>query len=317
LQIAAKSTDRYQIIKVQNAIVALLLKRFWPEDPKMIYPMMSNLLLLKSLPMVAICVFASTAKGENQVKFSTGVRVLIPCRFDDHGGTCILDTGSYTSLLPSKAWVKKMPAIGSRDSVSGSTSEKCDLVRISSISIGDFSPKTVDATRCSTLAGDFSGGVIGMDVLKDRSVSFDFTKGSLTEDPGSDSVDGEDSITRDSDGHIFVPAKFNDRKISVLWDTGIPQDGMVDEAFVRSNSDHFKLIKTMKSGSALGGTYKAKVYETSSLIIGGKTFKLQLIAVDFSKMPISEEKIPIFLGLNAIKNANWRFDLNRQVWSFL
>jgi hypothetical protein len=244
-------------------------------------------------------------------------KILIPCEFDGFIRQCRLDSGAQFSALAyssfSAAYTKQ-----THMSTSGIIldAQDSDMILISKLILDHQVYQNQLILRTS--ATDFYTDTIGMDVLKNYRVSFQF----LARHPEFHILNSQSAtplqadLNMDAAGIASIPIT---QSVHALWDTGSELTA-VDSEYIRLHPNEFsKAEAQVSSADSTGKKIGLPLFKMHELKISGCIFKnLNVLAVDMQPMrPYlgDGDKIQMLLGYNLITQANWTMDFAARKWS--
>lgn len=225
-------------------------------------------------------------------------------QFDTGGSSTMLNPDEQALLYISEGKTKMMGASGMKF--------ECDLVRPAKIAIGTFELKDFQVRRCDLGANSFNN--MGIDLLDQQVFGLDFKTNELTIDAsiGTSTY----ALQRLQNGHLKMPVKVQALELNAIFDTGA-QLTAVDTAFVQANPTLFTAVRGENVTNISGRKVQAQFYEMAELDVGDLHLeRVRVLAFDFSGFTsYFGQNTPVILGANAIVQANWVFDLRKNIWS--
>lgn len=283
--------------------------------------------MLKNIYLLVLVIFATITANATPLDLVTGPfdsgQIFTPCNFDGLEQDCFIDTGSPWSFIEKNEFSLSYPSVGQVDSGGASgTTVTCDLIEITDFYVSsDFQMDNFVVRRCpseDTSMDDsiISESLLGLNVLREKVIHFDFVSNSLNAVASIPSVLTRHKTQNEVRGHISIEMKNSNQDVYGIWDTGAGLTS-VDEDFVKANPQHFTFIQDIIGGDGSGVQIPMKLYKAHEIEIGGIKFSNEyVIAFDFAPIrPYFNKNVQFVIGYNIITKANWYFDFNNNDWS--
>ena len=185
--------------------------------------------------------------------------------------------------------------------------------RIDRIVVGDLSWREIEVVVEE--AGPHIMPLLGMDLLGQYSLTFDFARAELHIDERV-TAEATFPIWRGAGGHLYVEAQLGDTVAHCVWDSGAGMT-LVDQTFWRANQEHFSELGMSEGIDATGATQTTGLYELRGLRLGDRDFAPHHVAVvDLSNVNATLERpMNFILGFPTLRQATWWFDMKHNLWT--
>jgi hypothetical protein len=284
-------------------------------------------------PFSLIVLMASAAASETPMQIVTAPfgpmaqlgagAINVPCAFDSHSETCLLDTGSDKSNIQYDSYSQTYSAIGTTtgEGLSGDP-VTCDLIKVGQFEIGGTVADNQQFARCAPLSGQASqniaeGNIAGLTVLVSKTLRLDFTTSqfSLSDSipPGLDSMP---LVIHQKLGHFGFSTRLSGVTADSIVDTGAALT-TVDQKFIQANSTAFQFVQSISGGQDVNGNpVTMNLYLVSSISLGKTSLShVYVLGADFTVISQFLPEVPVILGFNVISQKNWYFDLDHKTWA--
>jgi hypothetical protein len=122
-------------------------------------------------------------------------------------------------------------------------------------------------------------------------------------------------LDRDSGGAILLPVEVAGISTKALFDSGASTT-TVSSKVIALHPDRFTFVREIQSQDIDGNSMALKMYMVSDLKIGSLDLKDQVVVgLDFPNGLYADD-VQSVIGLSAMQNANWLFDLKNNTWSW-
>ena len=225
----------------------------------------------------------------------------------------LLDTGAALSRIKNCEYTLNYPKIRTKQSYGVASQSNDVVIRIPSLRIGSLRKDGVEFTRVDT--DDQQSNLLGMNVLKDLALFFDFKNNLLDVNPENRSRINDNDLYMDKNNHPYLPVILEQTELLVTFDTG-SSITIVDQAIFDAYPQYFEYVSDSEGMDANGNKVKTTTYLLTGLIIDGKIFPPHHVAVlDLSYVNATIEKqMDMILGYSTIKHYNWWFDFPAKKW---
>jgi hypothetical protein len=231
----------------------------------------------------------------------------------------LLDTGAATSRVTSDAYTSTFPSIEASRSSGVFARRSEDLIMVPSIQVGPISKASIALARVAGRAPNIAN-LIGMDVLKDFCLHFDFAGNRLGVDPSGDLGQGSSFHKLFMDGrfHPYVDVQCGMATAKAVWDSGASLT-IADTSFVRQHPNFFREAGRSTGTDSTGSEMAAATFVISEATIGDAGFPTHKVAaVDLSEVNSTlEVPMDLILGYSTLRHANWLLDFPRKRWAIL
>jgi hypothetical protein len=232
-----------------------------------------------------------------------------PCQF-------LLDTGCASTTLTSNAFTRGLKPVGHRSSSGTFGRAKYDLVNVSSISAGPISRKDLTISRAPE--GGTDRNLLGMDILRDYRLSFDFDKNQLSigADSSTDAELEYNEILMDRGLIPYVQVEADGRRGNAVWDSGAGIT-LVDRSFVQKNPELFVPIGNEIGTDSTNTQRETPIFMMKALKVAARIFHTVKVAAVELRPHDSHVEIPMdfVLGYSVLRQANWVFDFPKRKWT--
>jgi hypothetical protein len=245
--------------------------------------------------------------------------VLVDGSVGGHPYRFLLDTGAATSRVAYDDYTEGFARIGANPSSGVFAPSHDELITVPSIQIGPISRTNFTLARAQ--AGvQHAANLVGMDVLRDHRLEFDFASQRVEIDP-------PDHLNKDQTWHAlrmgrrfhpYVEVRLGDVTANAVWDTGSSLT-VADGSFVDRHPTHFRQIGDSTGTDSTGRELASSLYVMSGAQIGASGFPPHRVAaVDLSGVNATlEMPMDLILGYSTLRHADWLLDFPRARWSFL
>lgn len=219
----------------------------------------------------------------------------------------LFDTGAAKSQIKFDDVTKNFKQIGQKESKGASgVGLHQDLVEIPSLAFGETVFRNLVLARSHR-------GIFGIDLLENRKIEIDLKNNKLN---FVEEVVSQDRINWLKRGHLTIPLKISNTSTFCLFDTGADST-LIDERFVKDNSDKFELIGAEEGEDAHGHKIPSRKYNCKEFELGHLNLKnVEMSGFEFGEhMREAMEGVPIILGNNIIYGSVWSFDFEAGIWS--
>ncbi len=225
----------------------------------------------------------------------------------------ILDTACAKTTLCFNESSKKFKKVGTSTSSGVFGSYSFDLIKVERLELGSFILRNLTLAR--SLEEHSSQNLLGMDILKDYNLIFNFPENRLEVNNKDVVIQSPESLTLD-DGNIpYIPVKCGEKDISAVWDSGAGIS-LVDLNFIEKNKSLFQEVAHEIGTDSGGSKFSTPVFIMNSIQIAGCQFKPHKVAGVPLSVINKSVKIPMqmILGFGAFQQAKWWFDFPRKQW---
>ncbi len=240
--------------------------------------------------------------------------VLVSAMIEGDEFEFLLDTGAGTSSIRNSEFTLNYPVVKSKQSSGVFSSNNEQVIRIPSVRLGPIRKENVEFTRVDHDNG--KPNLIGMNVLKDYALHFDFHYHAVDVNPDDARyVRDCNELFVDDKYHPYVNVKFGDISASAVWDTGASIT-IVDSAFIQQNPSYFEEIGSSNGTDANGSSMQTPLFNVKGLVVDGFLFPNHHVAsVDLSHVNATiEAKMDMILGYSSFRYADWWFDFPAKKW---
>lgn len=264
---------------------------------------LSLLYLLVSPPA-----FALPLKIFYEGKFQ-GTRLMVPCNIPSYDGHCFLDTAASASIFREVPPGAKMMGASSLGGIGWQA--ECRDGTLPELTVGSETWPNFAFTHCPTF-NEFFNPVIGVNALWGRRFDFDFAKNDLhwrSQPIPAPSLRVIGSGTRGL--WITMQGSFHGSSFAAVWDTGAPIT-LVTPDFVQQFPGAFveeTAIPLPPSLQRTGG----KAYRVAEpIVVGGVPLAGTFVHAVNLRAIFGDgvAGVPVILGMEHIRRANWSFDLD-------
>jgi len=247
--------------------------------------------------------------GEITVQGSVGGR---PYRF-------LLDTGAAISRVASDDYTAGLPSVEQHQSSGVFRPSSDDLITVPLVQVGPISRPNMTLARASDGAAEVAN-LIGMDVLKDFRLQFDFANNRLALDPPEDVGDAVSfhELRLDKRFHPYVDVQFGQTTANAVWDSGTSLT-VADTDFVNRNPEFFREAGQSMGTDSTGHEMTAPLFVMSGVLIGNFPFPAHRVAaVNLSSVNATTDvPMDLILGYSTLRHADWLLDFPRLRWALL
>ncbi len=231
----------------------------------------------------------------------------------------LLDTGAATSRVACDDHTSRF-ASTEKDRSSGVFARSSDdLITVPSLQLGPVSRMNVAMGRVTGLRPAVAS-LIGMDVLKDLRLQFDFASNRLGIDPDDDSADSctFHEIIFDTRFHPYVDVHLGAETARAVWDSGASIT-VVDTSFVARDPSLFEEAVRSTGTDSTGSEVSSQMFVMSEARIGGLVFPPHRVAAVDLSFVNSTIDIPmdLILGYSTLRHADWLLDFPGRRWAIL
>ena len=232
------------------------------------------------------------------------------CRF-------LLDTGAAVSRVICDDYTAGLPVADTRESSGAFSKSHLEMVVVPEVIFGSISKTDFSMARLP--AGKHGRNIIGMDLLKEHSLFFDFAGNKLEIDAQCPEAAGDcRALALSGKSHPYVEVSFAGISAQAVWDTGAGLT-VVDSEFVKDNPALFRQLSLSRGTDSSGTTAETPMLVMKACVIGGVKFQAHRVAsIDMSIIKSgAHAPVDMILGYNALKQANWFFDFPGKRWAVL
>lgn len=237
--------------------------------------------------------------------------IQVKARFGGEARLCLLDTGAACSALKFDDFSAALP-VESEMMVRGALgSASMDLVSVPSFELGPIKTESLAVQRFSAGHRE-SRNIVGLDLLKDWTLTLDLKSETLTID---DSVprEGKAMILGDR-GHPYLAASLAGEDHEVLLDTGAGLT-CVDVSVIAQRPECFTRRGESVGTDASGHSMDTPLYEMSGFACGGLSFAPHtIVALDLQRIETTR-KFLMILGYSTLRQASWTLAFKESLWS--
>ncbi len=245
--------------------------------------------------------------------------VMVDGSIGGHPYRFLLDTGAATSRVTSDAYTSTFASIEASHSSGVFARRTEDLIMVPSIQVGPISRANIALARVAGGAPNIAN-LIGMDVLKDFCLQFDFASHRLGVDLTGDLGQGCSfhKLFMDSRFHPYVDVQCGTATAKAVWDSGASLT-IVDTSFVKQHPNFFREAGGSTGTDSTGSEMAAATFVMSEATIGNAAFPTHKVAqVDLSGVNSTiEVPMDLILGYSTLRHANWLLDFPRERWAIL
>jgi len=245
--------------------------------------------------------------------------VLVDATIGSRNYRFLLDTGAAMTCISYDDYTSTFESVGARDTTAAFSKSSQELVVVPSITLGSLSRRNFMVARRPPHIQTGSN-LIGMNLLKDHSLSFYFDKNRVEVDskPGNETGNSSQELILGNKSHPNVNINFGELETRAVWDTGAGIT-VVDTRFINSHPAFFQEAGTSTGTDSTGAMSSTPMFVMQGATIGGRRFApTKVAAIDLAPIITSTDiRMDLILGYNLIKEANWLFDFPRKKWSFL
>lgn len=231
----------------------------------------------------------------------------------------LLDTGAAISRVGLDDYTIGFAPLERRSSSGVFQASSGDVIVVPSVQIGPISRKNISLARVAADANQVAN-LIGMDVLKDFRLYFDFANNLLGIDPTDDAGEGciFHQMKLDERFHLYVDARCGQTTASAVWDSGASLT-VVNTTFVNQHLTLFTGAGQSVGTDSTGHQMTTPMFVMSGLVIGNTTFLPHRIAsVDLSGVNATVEvPMDVILGYSTISHADWLLDFPGRRWAIV
>jgi hypothetical protein len=211
-------------------------------------------------------------------------------------------------------FTQQLTEVGKRHSSGTFGRAEYDLVQIASISVGPIKRENLTVSRAPEQGTDRH--LLGMDILGDHCLQFDFDNNEVRFHAGEESGSVYHDIFMDRGLIPHINVEAGGVLDNAIWDTGAGIT-LVDIEFVRRNSQLFTPLGHEMGTDSTNTQMETPIYMMSGMVIAGLKFHLlKAAAVEFSRKDPKIEIQPNFcLGYSTLRQANWFFDFPNRKWA--
>ena len=226
----------------------------------------------------------------------------------------LLDTGAAMSEICFDSYTSTFNSIGSKKSSGAFSSDKLDLIKIPSISIGLIQKEEFILRRQSQDSKD-QFNLIGMDLLKNFCCHFKFSENSMIVDPILDESYTLNPLVLGPKFYPYIKISFDHISVDVVWDTGASIT-VVDQQFIEENINLFEKVGESIGTDSTSNSQQTPNYIMRPYMIGTQLFPTtEVVGVDLTHINSSTEILmTMILGYTTIAKANWVFDFPNRCW---
>ena len=226
----------------------------------------------------------------------------------------LLDTGAALSRIKNCEYTLYYPKVRTKQSYSVVSQSNDVVIRIPSLRIGSLRKDGVEFTRVDT--NDQQSNLLGMNVLKDLALFFDFQNNLLDINPENRSRIKGNDLYMDKNDHPYLSVMLKETVLAATYDTGASIT-IVDQAIFDTYPEHFEYVSDSKGEDANGNEVKTMTYLLTGLMIDGNLFPPHhVVVLDLAYVNgVIEKKMDMILGYSTIKYFNWWFNFLSKKWS--
>ena len=227
----------------------------------------------------------------------------------------LLDTGAATTRVKCDDYILAFPNVEKRETRGTFSKSNLDLIIVPDIALGPITKENFTLARAPESAPN---NIIGMDLLKDYSLLFDFAKGRVEVDAACppEGAGACRELTLGSKSHPYVGVTFGGMSARAVWDTGAGMT-VVDSQFVKDNPSLFRELSLSSGTDSAGVTRETPLFAMKAMTIGNTAFPAHKVAaLDLSPIKASTDvPMDLILGYNLLHRANWWFDFPNRKWA--
>jgi predicted aspartyl protease len=230
----------------------------------------------------------------------------------------LLDTGAAMTRVKCDDYISAFDSVEKRETSGAFSKSNLDLIVVPEIRLGPILKTNFTVMRLPPTQN--SRNLIGMSLLKDHSLFFDFTKNRVEVDaecpPEGAAACRE--LTLSSKSHPYIDVSFGGVNARAVWDTGAGMT-VVDSQFVKDNPSLFRPINLSRGTDSAGVTRETPLMAMKAMTIGDTAFPAHKVAaVDLSLIKASTDvPMDLILGYNMMLHANWWFDFPGRKWAVI
>jgi gag-polyprotein putative aspartyl protease len=230
----------------------------------------------------------------------------------------LLDTGAAMTSVIEDEYTTTFNKIGTRESASAFSKGTQELVTAPDIALGPIHQTDFTVARYSECRPG-RRNIIGMNLLKDHSLLFDFTGKRIEVDqPSPVPVESLRPLTTSSKSHPYVELDFSGVLASAVWDTGAGLT-VVGSHFIDAHPDLFRHMGVSLGTDTTGDSESSRIMVMKACRIGGLNFSAQRVAaVDLANIRSGTEiPMDMILGYNCMRQSKWFFDFPNKRWAVI
>ena len=231
----------------------------------------------------------------------------------------LLDTGAAITRLVADDYISSFAAVDHALSSGVFAASSDELITVPSIKMGPLSRTSVTVARAPR-GGRVTTSLIGMDVLRDVRLHFDFGRSRLGIDPLAEVAAGATfhDLSLDSRSHPYVTVGLGGATAACVWDSGASLT-VVDSEFLERHPQHFRAAGQSTGTDSTGSEITTSMYVMSEAAIGGVPFPpSRVAAVDLSAVNAGIEwRMDVVLGYSTLRHADWLLDFPSRRWALL
>jgi predicted aspartyl protease len=219
----------------------------------------------------------------------------------------LFDTGAAKTQIKLTEYTSRFEKVGEKESKGASgIGQNQDLITVPRLAFGSVVFENLTLGRGER-------GFFGIDLLKNRTFVIDLHNQTLS---FVEEISNLKKIKWLKRGHLTIPVDISGNSTFCLFDTGA-NITVIDEKYVEENMDKFELVRTEEGEDANGNKIPSNIFNCKSFNIG--TLQLENVEMagfeygDFLRKAM--EGVPITLGNNVIKDAEWSFNFRESFWS--
>ncbi len=228
----------------------------------------------------------------------------------------LMDTGAAMTSIIEDDYTAALEKTVTRESASAFSKSAQELAIAPDISLGPIHETNLPVARFPS-GTPGRRNLIGMNLLKDHSLLFDFKRNRVEVDPPAPfPADALRPLTLSSKSHPYVELDFAGVIATAVWDSGAGLT-VVGQGFIDNNPGLFRHIGTSRGTDSTGTSAETPMMVMKACRIGGLRFNAQRVAaVDLSNIRGGAEiPMDMILGYNCLKQAGWFFDFPKKLWS--
>ena len=248
--------------------------------------------------------------------------IYIPCSFDSHAESCLVDTGSDTTNIQDDNFSETYPVVGhtTGEGLSGNPTP-CDIIEIAQFVLGDNPLGQHQIVRCAAPAsnsgGASQGNLAGLSSFSGHAMQFDFISKTFSmNNPIPVGWAPQPLIIHPQLGHFGFQILVDGIRVDSIVDTGAAIT-TIDKDFIQAHPDAFLFVEAVSGGvDSNGNPITLNLYQVKSLTFANVTLTdTYAFGADFSFIEKFIPNVPVIFGFNAISQRNWYFDLAHKVWA--